>query len=135
MKRRTLIILPAILSMTVLVQAQAEFTLTPVTGQVYMLQGDGGNIGVLADPAGILLIDSMYQRSADSIREAVKSAVCKVNIDSDGRLAMTAAIRKHLKEHPEDFDPRKYLGPPREGLKELYKHKCVNVLNSAGKAW
>ena len=71
----------------------------------------------------------------EQIRLAVKSAVCKVNIDSDGRLAMTAAIRKHFNEHPGDFDPRKYLGPARDSLKELYKHKCVNVLGSAGKAW
>jgi cyclase len=54
-------------------QAPAKFTLTPVAGQIYMLQGDGGNIGVMADPAGVLLIDSMYQRSAPSIREAIKS--------------------------------------------------------------
>jgi cyclase len=54
-------------------QAPVKFTLTPVAGQIYMLQGDGGNIGVMADPAGVLLIDSMYQRSAPSIREAIKS--------------------------------------------------------------
>ena len=71
----------------------------------------------------------------EQIQKAVKSAVCKVNIDSDGRLAMTATIRKHFADHPGDFDPRKYLGPAREALKKLYMHKCVNVLNSAGKAW
>ena len=70
----------------------------------------------------------------DQLRKAAKSAVCKINIDSDGRLAMTAAIRKYLAEHPEVFDPRKYLGPARESLKELYKHKNINVLGSAGKA-
>ncbi len=70
----------------------------------------------------------------DQLRKAAKSAVCKINIDSDGRLAMTAAIRKYLAEHPEVFDPRKYLGPAREALKELYKHKNINVLGSAGKA-
>ncbi|MBU0754966.1 MAG: class II fructose-1,6-bisphosphate aldolase [Planctomycetes bacterium] len=70
----------------------------------------------------------------EQIALAVKSAVCKVNIDSDGRLAMTAAIRQTLKEHPEEFDPRKYLGPAREELKKLYKHKIVNVLGSAEKA-
>ncbi len=70
----------------------------------------------------------------DQLREAAKSAVCKINIDSDGRLAMTAAIRKALNEKPEEFDPRKYLGPAREALKELYKHKIINVLGSAGKA-
>lgn len=70
----------------------------------------------------------------DQLREASKSAVCKINIDSDGRLAMTAAIRKVLVEKPEEFDPRKYLGPARDALKELYMHKCVAVLGSAGKA-
>jgi len=60
--------------------------------------------------------------------------VCKINIDSDGRLAMTAAVRKVLYEKPEEFDPRNYLGPARDKLRELYKHKVVNVLGSAGKA-
>jgi fructose-bisphosphate aldolase, class II len=68
------------------------------------------------------------------LREAAKSAVCKINIDSDGRLAMTAAIRKVFVEKPEEFDPRKYLGPARDALKELYKHKNIAVLGSAGKA-
>lgn len=72
--------------------------------------------------------------SEDQLRRAAKSAVCKVNIDSDGRLAMTAAIRKVLAEKPEEFDPRKYLGPARDKLKELYKHKIVNVLGSNNKA-
>nr|BAN40604.1 fructose-bisphosphate aldolase, putative [Entamoeba invadens] len=72
----------------------------------------------------------------DQIREAVKSAVCKVNIDSDGRLAMTGAIRKFLAENPTKFDPREYLGPAREALKALYLHKVSDlVLNSAGKSW
>lgn len=66
----------------------------------------------------------------DQLRKAAKSAVCKINIDSDGRLAMTAAIRKVLVEKPEEFDPRKYLGPARDKLKELYKHKIINVLGS-----
>ncbi|NTV01395.1 MAG: class II fructose-1,6-bisphosphate aldolase [Chlorobiaceae bacterium] len=70
----------------------------------------------------------------DQLREAARSAVCKINIDSDGRLAMTAAIRKVFVEKPEEFDPRKYLGPARDSLKELYKHKIVNVLGSNGKA-
>jgi len=68
------------------------------------------------------------------LREAAKSAVCKINIDSDGRLAMTAAIRKAFIDKPEEFDPRKYLGPARDALKEMYKHKNINVLGSAGKA-
>ena len=68
------------------------------------------------------------------LQKAVKSAVCKVNIDSDGRLAMTAAIRKYLVDDPAAFDPRKYLGPARDELKKLYMHKNINVLFSAGKA-
>ncbi|MEJ5351673.1 MAG: class II fructose-bisphosphate aldolase [Melioribacteraceae bacterium] len=70
----------------------------------------------------------------DQLRRAAASAVCKINIDSDGRLAMTAAIRKVMAENPAEFDPRKYLGPAREALKELYKHKIINVLGSANKA-
>ncbi len=67
----------------------------------------------------------------EQLRRAAKSAVCKINIDSDGRLAMTAAIRKVFIANPAEFDPRKYLGPARDTLKELYKHKNVNVLGSA----
>jgi fructose-bisphosphate aldolase class II len=70
----------------------------------------------------------------DQLRRAAKSAVCKINIDSDGRLAMTAMIRKVFAEKPDEFDPRKYLGPAREELKKLYSHKNINVLGSAGKA-
>jgi fructose-bisphosphate aldolase, class II len=70
----------------------------------------------------------------DQLRRAAKSAVCKINIDSDARLAMTAAIRKTLAENPAEFDPRKYIGPARELAKSLYKHKNENVLGSAGKA-
>ncbi len=68
------------------------------------------------------------------LRRAAKSAVCKINIDSDGRIAMTAAIRKVLAENPGEFDPRKYLGPARDSLKKLYMHKNINVLGSAGQA-
>jgi fructose-bisphosphate aldolase class II len=68
------------------------------------------------------------------LRDAAKSAVCKINIDSDGRLAMTAAIRKVFVEQPSEFDPRKYLGPAREKLKALYIHKIQNVLGSNDKA-
>jgi len=68
------------------------------------------------------------------LREAAKSAVCKINIDSDGRLAMTALIRKVLSEKPDEFDPRKYLGPARDELKKLYARKNQDVLGSAGKA-
>ncbi len=70
----------------------------------------------------------------DQLRAAARSAVCKINIDSDGRLAMTAAIRKVFDEKPEEFDPRKYLGPARTALKDLYKRKNVEVLGSAGHA-
>ncbi len=70
----------------------------------------------------------------DQLRKAARSAVCKINIDSDGRLAMTALIRKVLAEKPEEFDPRKYLGPARDELKKLYMHKNLEVLGSAGKA-
>lgn len=67
----------------------------------------------------------------EQLRQAAKSAVCKINIDSDGRLAMTAAIREVFANKPAEFDPRKYLGPARDSLKELYKHKLTNVLGSA----
>ncbi|PIR16924.1 MAG: fructose-1,6-bisphosphate aldolase, class II [Deltaproteobacteria bacterium CG11_big_fil_rev_8_21_14_0_20_49_13] len=67
------------------------------------------------------------------LRKAAKSAVCKINIDSDGRLVMTAAIRKVFAEQPSEFDPRKYLGPARTALTEMYKEKNKNVLGSAGR--
>ncbi|MDR1519784.1 MAG: class II fructose-1,6-bisphosphate aldolase [Planctomycetota bacterium] len=82
--------------------------------------------GKMSDAIGI---------SEAQLREAAKSAVCKINIDSDGRLAMTAAIREVLYTKPAEFDPRKYLGPARDSLKELYKHKNINVLGSAGHAF
>ncbi|MBE6353515.1 class II fructose-bisphosphate aldolase [Treponema sp.] len=70
----------------------------------------------------------------EQLRKASKSAVCKINIDSDGRLAMTAAIRKFMAENPSAFDPREYLKPAREELKKMYMHKCTDVLGSAGHA-
>jgi fructose-bisphosphate aldolase class II len=70
----------------------------------------------------------------DMLRKAASMAVCKINIDSDLRLAMTAAIRKHFHENPGDFDPRQYLGPARTAIKELVRHKLVNVLGCNGKA-
>ena len=70
----------------------------------------------------------------EQLRKASKSAVCKINIDSDGRLAMTGMIRKVLAEKPGEFDPRKYLGPAREELKKMYMYKNKNVLGSAGQA-
>ena len=72
--------------------------------------------------------------SEDQLRKAARSAVCKVNIDSDGRLAVTAVIRKVMGEKPEEFDPRKYLGPAREELIKLIKYKNEKVLGSAGHA-
>jgi fructose-bisphosphate aldolase class II len=68
------------------------------------------------------------------LRRAAASAVCKINIDSDGRLAMTGAIREVFAKSPAEFDPRKYLGPARDALKDLYKAKNQNVLGSAGRA-
>ena len=70
----------------------------------------------------------------EQLRKAAKSAVCKINIDSDSRLAMTAAVRKHLAENPSHFDPRQYLTPAREEMKKMYVHKIINVLGSNGKA-
>ena len=69
----------------------------------------------------------------DMIRTATKHGVCKVNIDTDLRLDMTAEIRKHFAEHPEDFDPRKYLGPARDAIKGMVQHKIRNVLNASNK--
>ena len=84
----------------------------------------GVNIDVKMDAVGI---------PEEQLRKAAKSAVCKINIDSDSRLAMTAAIRKHLAENPSHFDPRQYLTPARESMKELYVHKIVKVLGSNNK--
>ena len=69
----------------------------------------------------------------EQLRRAAKSAVCKINIDSDGRLAMTALIRKTFAENPGEFDPRKYLGPARDALVKVYKAKNEKVLGSAGR--
>ncbi len=88
---------------------------------VKMINDNGGK---LSDAIGI---------PEEQLRLAAKSAVCKINIDSDGRLAMTAGIRKYFNDNPAEFDPRKYLGPARDMLKELYKHKVINVLGSNDK--
>ena len=80
--------------------------------------------GALKDAVGI---------PEEQLRKAATSAVCKINIDSDGRLAMTAAVREVFANKPAEFDPRKYLGPARDALKELYKHKTVHVLGSANR--
>ena len=90
--------------------------------QVAIINANGGK---LKDAIGI---------PEEELRKAAKSAVCKINIDSDGRLAMTAAIRKVFHDNPAEFDPRKYLGPARDALRELYKKKNINVLGSAGQA-
>lgn len=81
--------------------------------------------GALKDAIGI---------PEEQLRQAAKSAVCKVNIDSDCRLVMTATVRQVLAEKPAEFDPRKYLGPARDNLKLMYEHKIINVLGSAQKA-
>jgi fructose-bisphosphate aldolase class II len=70
----------------------------------------------------------------EQLREAAKSAVCKINIDTDGRMVVTAIIRKIFAESPKEFDPRKYLGPARKELTEVIKHKNTNVLGSANRA-
>jgi fructose-bisphosphate aldolase class II len=70
----------------------------------------------------------------DQLRRAARSAVCKINIDTDGRMVITAVVRKVLAENPKEFDPRKYLGPAREELVKLLKRKNQEVLGSAGKA-
>lgn len=89
---------------------------------VNMINENGGK---MKDAVGI---------PAEQLRKAAKSAVCKINIDSDGRLAMTAMIRKVFAEKPDEFDPRKYLGPAREELVKLMIEKNEEVLGSAGKA-
>ena len=69
----------------------------------------------------------------DQLRQASKMAVCKINIDSDLRLAMTGTIRQFFNEHPEKFDPREYLKPARENIKQLVKHKIIDVLGCDNK--
>ena len=88
---------------------------------VDMINANGGGV---KDAVGI---------PAEQLRKATQSAVCKINIDSDGRLAMTGVIRKVLAEKPGEFDPRKYLGPAREELKNMIIDKNKNVLGSAGR--
>ena len=89
---------------------------------VKIIQANGGN---LQDAIGI---------PEDMLRQAAKSAVCKINIDSDLRLAMTASIRKYFDEHPEGFDPRAYLKPARAAIHDMVRHKIVDVLGCDGKA-
>ena len=70
----------------------------------------------------------------EQLRKAAEGAVCKINIDSDLRLAMTATIRKYFSEHPDHFDPRQYLAPARDAIREMVKHKIADVLGCDGKA-
>ena len=70
----------------------------------------------------------------EQLRQAARSAVCKINIDSDLRLAMTGTIRQFFNDHPDKFDPREYLKPARAAIKELVAHKIVDVLGCDGKA-
>ena len=87
-----------------------------------MINENGGN---MPDAIGV---------PEDQLRQAASMAVCKINIDSDLRLAMTGTIRKYFNDHPADFDPRQYLKPARANIKELVKHKLVDVLGCDGKA-
>ena len=89
---------------------------------VKMINENGGN---MPDAVGI---------PEEQLRRAARSSVCKINVDSDLRLAMTANIRKYFAEHPDHFDPRQYLKPARAAIKELVKHKIVDVLGCDGKA-
>ena len=89
---------------------------------VKMINENGGN---MPDAIGV---------PEDQLRQAASMAVCKINIDSDLRLAMTGTIRKYFNDHPADFDPRQYLKPARANIKELVKHKLVDVLGCDGKA-
>jgi fructose-bisphosphate aldolase class II len=89
---------------------------------VEMINSNGGK---MPDAIGI---------PEDMLRQAAKMAVCKINIDSDLRLAMTGTVRKYFAEHPDHFDPRQYLKPAREAIKGLVKNKLINVLGCDGKA-
>ena len=89
---------------------------------VKMINENGGN---MPDAIGI---------PEDMLREAARMAVCKINIDSDLRLAMTGTIRKYFNDHPDHFDPRQYLGPARAAIKGMVEHKLINVLGCNGKA-
>lgn len=70
----------------------------------------------------------------EQLRQAARGAVCKINIDSDLRLAMTGTIRKFMAEHPDKFDPREYLKPARAAIQAMVKHKLIDVLGCNGKA-
>ncbi len=89
---------------------------------VKMINENGGN---MPDAIGV---------PEEMLREAAKMAVCKINIDSDLRLAMTGTIRKYFAENPSHFDPRQYLAPARTAIKEMVRHKLIDVLGCNGKA-
>jgi fructose-bisphosphate aldolase class II len=89
---------------------------------VKLINDNGGN---MPDAVGI---------PEEQLRKAAGLSVCKINIDSDLRLAMTGTIRQYFAEHPADFDPRQYLKPARAAIKELVKHKLIHVLGCDGKA-
>ncbi|MBE6104646.1 MAG: class II fructose-1,6-bisphosphate aldolase [Erysipelotrichaceae bacterium] len=89
---------------------------------VKMINENGGN---MPDAVGV---------PEEQLRQASKMAVCKINIDSDLRLAMTGTIRKYFNDHPDHFDPRQYLKPARENIKQLVKHKIIDVLGCNDKA-
>lgn len=125
------ILIPPPLAFDVLVEIEKQLPGFPIVlhgsssvpiQYVKMIEQYGGKI---PDSVGI---------PEEQLRKAAKSAVCKINIDSDGRLAMTAIVRKVLAENPGEFDPRKYLGPARDELKKMYMHKNIDVLGSAGHA-
>ena len=89
---------------------------------VKMINENGGNMpGAVGVPE-------------EQLRKAASMSVCKINIDSDLRLAMTGTVRQYFAEHPADFDPRQYLKPARTAIKEMVKHKLINVLGCDGKA-
>jgi fructose/tagatose bisphosphate aldolase len=114
---------PVILQVSGSARKYADPTFLPhmAKGAVQMINAFGGKMD---DAVGI---------PEEQLRKAARSAVCKINIDSDGRLAMTAIIRKVFAENPAEFDPRKYLGPAREELIKMVKYKNEKVLGSAGK--
>ena len=89
---------------------------------VKMINANGGN---MPNAVGV---------PEEQLRKAASMAVCKINIDSDLRLAMTGTVRQYFAEHPDHFDPRQYLKPARSNIKELVKHKLINVLGCDGKA-
>ena len=89
---------------------------------VKMINENGGN---MPDAVGV---------PAEQLRKAASMSVCKINIDSDLRLAMTGTVREYFAQHPDHFDPRQYLKPARANIKEIVRHKLVNVLGCAGKA-